>query len=163
MVSKNLLLMAATEADAAAKGKKTIEAKLETAMKVMVNYWAFTDDDLRFQSAVAGALMSASDEDKQRVKEEMDALRCLSSAMSGFGSITSLKPPEKPVGIMKIWIKVIGVNQVDTLGSDMVATGKKIQAMTPEQKAEMSKHSNAVCRATHEMKKVSNKIESVKK
>ena len=106
MGNNNLLMLAATEANEAAKSKKTIEAKLEAAMNVTKDYWAFTDDDMRFQAAVAGALISASDEDKQCVKEEMDALRCLSSALSGYGSIANIKPPEKPIGLTKIWIRV---------------------------------------------------------
>jgi len=70
---------------------------------VTKNYWAFTDDDMRFRAAVAGAYVSASDKDKKRIKEEMDALGCLGAVLSGFGSIENLKPPEKPIGLFKMW------------------------------------------------------------
>jgi hypothetical protein len=100
------LLLAVTEAREVCKGKKTLRSRLLAAMKATKNHWLVTDDNTRLQAAVAATMMESEEDDKERLKEEWDALKHLSAALSGVGTLNGLVPPKRPVGIVKMWAEL---------------------------------------------------------
>ena len=72
----NLIHVAIAEAKAAAKLETTLKGRLEAAMRATRNHWLVTDDDSRFQAAVAAAYELSDDSDRTRIERELSVLRC---------------------------------------------------------------------------------------
>ena len=51
----------------------------------------------------------------------------------------------------------------DVLGENMVAVGRKIEALNPQEKEELERYLPAVCTALLEVKKVDELVEKVKR
>ena len=108
-MNDNILMIAVTEAKAAAENETTLEGRLRAAMAATKDHWMVTGEDDRFRSAVAGALLLSNEDDKDRIKREMDQLRTLNAAISGVPvNFDAIKPLENPVGLMKMWREVKG-------------------------------------------------------
>ena len=101
-------MIAVTEAEEAAKQEVDLKDKIIAAMKVTEDHWMITDEDLRFKAAIAGAISAClSENSKERIIEEVNALSCLSTMLSG-GSVdlSEIKMPENPIGLMKLWMDI---------------------------------------------------------
>lgn len=106
-MNNNLLMIAVTEAKAAAGKETTLEGRLRAAMEATKNHWVVTSEDDRFRAAVAGVMLLSNDEEKERIKLEIDQIRMLGAAFSGIPvDFAVVKPLDNPIGLMKMWGKV---------------------------------------------------------
>ena len=98
------MMIAVTEAREACKGKKSLPKRVIVAMEATKHHWLVTDENKRFQAAIAGVLLECSEKEKERVVEEMNALRTLDAILSGSRvDMNTLKVPKKPLKLMEIW------------------------------------------------------------
>jgi len=98
-----------------------IGARARKVMEVVKDHWlanlirANLDD--KFAIAVAALYMLADDEEKTRIRWEMDLLRGLSAAERGvpvdFGQVLGDTPLD-PIGLVMIWKDVVGTGMVRT-------------------------------------------------
>ena len=103
-----VLAIVATEAKQAAQKETTLEGRLRAAMNAVKDHWMVTDDDVRFQGAVAGAHMLSDDSDKKRIEFELRFLRTMSAASSGvpvnLGALLEEAGEDyEPIGLTKLW------------------------------------------------------------
>lgn len=99
------IMVAATEAKEAAKGKKSLKARMKAAMQATKNHWTGMNESDCLRAAVAGLVLTCSPEEADRVKVEFNALCLLSNCMAA-GDLRSLKDvtlPKKKVGILEAW------------------------------------------------------------
>lgn len=107
----NTDLIAITEAESAAKGKETLEERLEAAMNATKDHWLLTDEDRRFMAAVGGVLLVSNEEEQERIKSEVSILKTISAGCSGVPiKIEELLKQSRtePIGMMKMWKKIKG-------------------------------------------------------
>ena len=100
---ENSTMIAMIEARESCKGKKNLKARILAAMKVTKHHWLVPKDGERFQAAVAAAMLESTEVEKERVKEEMDALKHLDAILSGVGTLGDIKAPKHPIGIAGMW------------------------------------------------------------
>ena len=102
--SDMMVSIAAQSAQSAAEKEDTLEAKLRAAMKETLHFWMTNDEDIRFRGAVGAVLLCCSDEEKERIEENLIALRSLSAMTAGVPVDPSgLKVPEKPIQLLRLW------------------------------------------------------------
>lgn len=94
--------MIAADANITAEG--TLEDRLRRAMENGKDQWLITDEDERFRASVGAVLLSATEDEKERLGAELRALRDFSALMRGLPiDVTRIETPENPVGLMKLW------------------------------------------------------------
>jgi len=99
----NSVMIAVVEAREACRGKKRLRDRLLAAMKKTKNHWLVTNEDERLQAAICAATLESNEDDAKAIKDEWDALKVLSSLLSGMGSIVDIQTPKKTIGIFKLW------------------------------------------------------------
>ena len=101
------ILIGALEAKRAAEKETTLEGKLRSAMSAMSamkNHWMLLDEDTQFRVAIGGVLLLTEGEEKQRIEDELNSLKILSSAMRGVPvNWGQVQAPKNPIGLMKMW------------------------------------------------------------
>lgn len=94
-----------------------IKSKLDTtkpfldnipiAMKEAQNHWLVTDEEERFKSACGALLLIADEENKNRLENELQGLRAISSMQSGvpvdLEAMMKQMDTKKFFGLTKIW------------------------------------------------------------
>jgi hypothetical protein len=90
---------------------KPVENRLKKAMETMQNHWLVTNKDEQFQAAVGAVLVTATDDEKERINAELRTLKALNAAMNGIPvdmgrAIEGLEGNE-PIGLTKIWKEVL--------------------------------------------------------
>ena len=72
--------------------------------------WMLSSDDQRFKAGAAALYLVANEEDRTRIKHELDMLAALSAAQSGipvdFGAMLGGEDPPKPIGLLGIFREV---------------------------------------------------------
>ncbi len=107
---ENSIMIAITETKAMLKGKEgeSIEDRLSFAMSKTLNHWLVIDEDGQFRAAVGAVLLTATDDEKERISTELRSLKALSSALSGvpvdFSQLEVGKT--EPIGLSNLWRKV---------------------------------------------------------
>lgn len=78
--------------------------RLRAAMRVGRDHWMITDEDERFCASVGAVLLSATDDERDRLGTELRALRDYSALCNGL-PIDPLRitMPEDPVGLLGLW------------------------------------------------------------
>lgn len=105
--SDMMVSIAAQSAQSVAEKEESLEDKLRAAMKETLHFWMTTDEDIRFRGAVGAVLLCCSDEEKERLEEELTALRSLSAMTAGVPVDPSrLKVPENPIQLLRLWKEV---------------------------------------------------------
>lgn len=100
----NSMCIAVTEAREACKGKKSLPKRVRSAMEATKHHWLVTDENKRFQAAIAGLLVECSEEERERVAKEMKALQTLNTMLSGVKvDMSNFEVPKKPLKLMEIW------------------------------------------------------------
>lgn len=95
----------ASEAGITAEG--TLEDRLRSAMTKGKDQWMITDDDERFRASVGAVLISATEDERQRLTEELRALQSFGALVNGMPiDITRIEVPENPVGLLNLWREV---------------------------------------------------------
>jgi hypothetical protein len=101
------MAIAATEAKSAAERASNLDERIELAMKAVKNHWLVTNDSERFQSAVAAVYALSNEEEQDRIKADLEALKVINAVISGVPvDIDRVEPPEKPLGLGRRWLKV---------------------------------------------------------
>ncbi len=105
--SDTMVSIAAQTAKSVAEKEDTLEGKLRAAMKDTLHFWLTTDEDIRFRGAVGAVLLCCSEEEKERLEEELKGLRAISAMTSGVPvDISQVNVPENPIQLLKLWKEV---------------------------------------------------------
>lgn len=110
-MNDTVLMIAVSETKARMEGKEypSLEAKLEAAMELTKDHWMVTDEDGRFKAAIGAVLVTSNDEEKERIEQELSAIKALSAMFAGVPvDLSNVKAPEKPLRMMDMWRKVNG-------------------------------------------------------
>lgn len=107
----NHMKIAIMEIESKLDKNATLVDRLKRAMKEALNHWLVTSEDEQFRCAVGAVLLTASEEEKTKIKAEMSFLRGLSSAISGvpvdFESLlTEMPVNQKPIDLLALWNSV---------------------------------------------------------
>ena len=106
-MSDNLLMLVMVEARGAIKPEDSLEDRCRSAMKVSAHHWMVLDQDVQFRAAIAAVYESATDDEQERIKDELDNLRALNAMMTGVPvDFDNVKPVENPIGLNKMWREV---------------------------------------------------------
>lgn len=113
MSMNNLVLMAAVEAERAAKeAPPNLEDQLRAAMRAVQGHWALTNEDEQFLAACEGAGRVCTSENRERIETAMRFLQSLASAASGvpvdFGALVPADEEDRiePAPLKRIWDEV---------------------------------------------------------
>lgn len=107
-MSDVMLALVATEAREAIKNETTLENRLRTAMKAAANHWMVLDRDTQFRGAVAAVYEVSDEDDRQRIEQELDALKFINAMLSGVPVDMDRRPKaENPIGLTKLWTEAI--------------------------------------------------------
>ena len=106
-MNTNVISIVSAECKHAAEGKETLEERIEAAFSVARNHWLTTDDNERFQGGVTAIYELSDEETRERITQEMDALKTLNAMLSGvpvdFERFNEQTKKMKPIGLMKKW------------------------------------------------------------
>jgi hypothetical protein len=100
------MLIAIDEIEAKLDKKASIEDRLKQAMKLALNHWLITDEDQQFRCAVGAVLLTASEEEKAVINEELKFLRTLGSAIDGVpvnSEAMLMGMSKKSYGLISLW------------------------------------------------------------
>lgn len=88
----------------------SLEDRIRTAMKATHRHWMVTDEDAQFRAAVAAAILTGSDDEQERLKQEVDSLKSLNALISGvpvdLDRMVEQAKASQPVGLLKLWDEV---------------------------------------------------------
>ena len=101
-----VMMIAASEARDACEGEPDVVKRLEKAMRVTRNFWLSSDDQLRLKAACAAAMLTGSENDKDRIARSFKALATLSAAMSGHpidGDALAEQMTDDLIPIVRMW------------------------------------------------------------
>lgn len=94
----------AAEARTESMKEASLEDRLRSAMRAGHNFWMSTDEDVRFRGSVAAVLLHCSEDERERIGEELKMLRDLSALLSGVPVDTErITAAENPIGLMRLW------------------------------------------------------------
>lgn len=105
----NTILIAITETEGVVKRNqdKPLIERLKIAMKATRNHWLVTDEDGQFQAAVGAVLLTANEEETERIKAELAILKGLNAAFSGvpvnMRALLAGQEKVELIGLSKIW------------------------------------------------------------
>jgi hypothetical protein len=90
------------------KPDDSLEDRCRAAMKAAHANGIVTDEELQFKGAVAAVFVESTDEDeKERIRLELETLRDLSALLSGVPvDLEAIQPLENPIGLRKLWVEV---------------------------------------------------------
>lgn len=104
--------IAATEAREAVKRLpegSPIDDRFRVAMKVTYRHWMATNEEDQFLAACEAVYSTATEEEQERIKAEVQSLRDLSAMMEGvpvnFEELAE-RVPVDPIGLRKLWHEV---------------------------------------------------------
>lgn len=105
----NTMLIAIQEIEGQIDHSKPLEEKLFDAMKKVQNHWMITDKEEQFRCAIGAVLAKASEEDREKINNELQGMQYLYGPDDGFSKdfkyvIKSLSKCQ--IGMQKIWQKV---------------------------------------------------------
>lgn len=106
MNADNMVMIGAQmiHAEAKIKLEDSIEDRLKAAMKVGRNHWMITDEDQRFRASCGAVLLDATEEERERIGDELHNLRVLNALITGVSSnIDAMREQENPIGLLKLW------------------------------------------------------------
>lgn len=107
-MSDNLLMLVVAEARGAIVPTDSLEDRCRAAMKASYRHWMVTDEDTQFKGAVAAVFSESTDDDeKERIRLELESLRDLSALLSGVSlDLEAIHPLENPIGLRQMWVEV---------------------------------------------------------
>lgn len=92
------------ESEAEIKQEMSLEDRLRAAMGCGRDHWMVTDEDERFRASVGAVLLSANEDERERIAVELRGLRDLSALLNGVPvDVTRIERQENPIGLMRIW------------------------------------------------------------
>lgn len=104
-----MIALMITETKGKIDNNQSIEERLKTAMKSTFNHWMCLDEQKQFDAAVASVFMTASDEEKGRLKNEIESIKILSAIIDGIPvDFEKFSKLENPIGIIKLWQEIKG-------------------------------------------------------
>lgn len=110
----NCILVAVTEIEMYLKGKKNLPLveRIKYAMQKASNHWLVTNEDDQFRAAIGAVLVTANEEEKEKINSELKLLKALSAAATGvsvdFTQLFAQLPVSEtePLGLRGIWQEV---------------------------------------------------------
>jgi len=111
------MIIAISEIASTLDSKASLEDRLKQAMREALDHWLVTDDREQFLSAVGAVLLTASEQEKTRIVDEMRFLQAINCSKKGIPVdwdvlVTSMQS-EEPIGLMALWQQVKKGREVD--------------------------------------------------
>jgi len=104
---RNITALAMTEAIHEAKNETNLNDRMRVAMNAVKNHWLVIDKNEQFQAAVAAIYSLSNDDEKERIKAEVDLIKITNATISGIPvSFDAVKKHKKPVGLIKVWDEI---------------------------------------------------------
>ncbi|MEM2498224.1 MAG: hypothetical protein QXR81_07615 [Candidatus Nezhaarchaeales archaeon] len=104
------MLIAIEEIKAQLDENVPIVERIKQAMRLALNHWLITDEVEQFNCAIGAVLLTATEEERKPIREEMRFLKALCTAAEGvpvdFTSLTENTKPENWYGLLKLWREV---------------------------------------------------------
>ena len=109
--NQTMILLAAAEARSKIDTTKPLEEQARAAMEVTKDFWASTDENVRFRGAVAALLLEneGNIDVTERINEEMRGMNALAALFAGVPvDVERALPPEdfKPIGLRALWMEI---------------------------------------------------------
>ncbi len=100
----NTILIAITEIKQGIDSSDSIENRFRTAMIQAKNHWLVVDEDGQLRAAIGAVLVTATEDEKERIHAELDVIKALSAATTGVPvDFDALKMSGNPIGILNLW------------------------------------------------------------
>lgn len=106
MSVSNSMLIGIKEIESQIDHTKPLEEKLLDAMKESHSNWLITNEDEQFRIAIGAVLSQASEEDRELINDELEAIRSINFApdLGDLGGLFMLNQlPKFKIGLQKIW------------------------------------------------------------
>jgi len=110
---ENSIMIGITELQSSIDPKQPLEERLKVAMRAALNHWLVIDEESQFKMAVGAVMLSATEEEKERIEIDLKFLKSMSAAASGvpidFGRLMKELGEDsevKAVGLRKLWDEV---------------------------------------------------------
>lgn len=102
------MMIAMTEARAACAGEPDLVERIKKAMRATHEHWLVRDEPKRFNAALAGAMLESSPSDKERIVNEVNAIRVISDTLMGgdHKKLDALTPAAFPLHLMRMWREI---------------------------------------------------------
>lgn len=86
------------------------ENRLKSAMKATIHHWLELDETEQFRAAIGTVLLTASDEEKERIAIEMKQMKAVEAMINGvpvdFEAIKKEQESYRPIGLLGLWKKI---------------------------------------------------------
>lgn len=113
MVEEGSIMVGITEINSQIDAEQPIEDRLKFAMRKALGHWLVIDEESQFKMAIGAVMVSATEEERERINIDLKFLRAMSSAASGvpvdFGRLVEELGKDsgtKAVGLRKLWDEV---------------------------------------------------------
>ncbi len=100
----NCVLIGITEIKQSMDNAASIEDRFKSAIKQAKNHWLVTNEDDQLKMAIGAVLVTATEDEKERINKELDTIRTMNAAIGGVPiDLESLDMNYEPIGILKLW------------------------------------------------------------
>ena len=103
-----VMAIAISEARMACEGEPDVIERLKKAMAVTHRFWMSNDDQLQFKAALAAAMVTGSEADKDRIARSFKQLATLSAIMAGLpidGDAFETAQTDDIIPLLGMWAK----------------------------------------------------------
>jgi len=98
------LILAIKEIASKLDRNASLEIRLKQAMREALNHWLVTDENEQFNCAIGAVLLTASQEEKDKINQEMRFLKALSAGIPvDWEKILIEMQNQKPIGLLRLW------------------------------------------------------------
>jgi len=81
-----------------------LEARLRRAMREALNHWLITDENEQFNCAIGAVLLTATQEERDKINSEMRFLKALSTNIPiNWENILTEIQNQKLIGLTRLW------------------------------------------------------------
>jgi len=84
MSISNSLMIGITELENQIDHSKPLKEKMLDAMKLALDHWLVIEDEEQFKAAVGAVLIKATEEEKEKINNQLQMLKTLSAVLSGI-------------------------------------------------------------------------------
>lgn len=100
----NCILIAITELKQDVDNNTPIEDRFRAVMKKAKNHWLVVNEDDQLRAAIGAVMLTATEEEQERINAELAVIKALSAATSGVPiNFDALEMNETPIGILNLW------------------------------------------------------------
>lgn len=101
-----VLSIAVSDIRSVCEGEPDVIERLKKAMRKAQDFWLSTDDDLRLRAACGAAMVTGSEQDKDRILRSLGPIRAWAASMAGVPvdmEAAIVAAGDDVIPLMKMW------------------------------------------------------------